>query len=386
MAVKKPVYLDFQASCPMDPAVLEVLQRVQRDHFGNPSSNGHSFGWAAQTLVENARKQVADLVGAREKEIIFTSGATEANNLALLGIANTCPKPGKIITTCLEHSSISEPVAELEKSGWQVISLKSDNMGMISPEELVEKIDDSTVLVSIVAAQNEIGTLQPLSKISKICREKGIVFHSDAAQAADLLSLDSQNEFIDLISLSAHKIYGPKGVGALRLRQSSSTIRLKPLLFGGGQEGGNRPGTLNVPGIAAFGEACRLALENRDRNIAHLSKLRDRLWGCLKTSLTGIHLNGAFDSRLPGNLNVRFDGLGAVKLLPRLSVLALSTGSACRSSQPGPSPILLALGLSREQAASSLRIGVGRFTTEEEVDFAAERIIAAVTRIRAEKK
>ncbi len=389
MAVRTPVYLDNHATTPMDPAVLEVLQRVQKDHFGNPASEGHSFGWAAQTLVKNARHQVAQLLGADPREIIFTSGATEANNLALLGIAAASTKPGKIISSTLEHSSVSEPLDHLEQRGWDVVRVPSDQDGLLQLEVLEKNLgsvhDHQVSLVSVIAAQNEIGTLQPLEKIGKLCRDRGVLFHSDAAQACGHVAMDVTSMGLDLVSISSHKIYGPKGVGALMVKRTHPPLPLQPLSFGGGQENGLRPGTLNVPGIAAFGEACRLALENRDQEVARIRQLRDRLWHRLEEQLPGVDLNGSAHSRLPGNLNIRFDGIRSAQLLPRVAVLALSTGSACRSAEPGPSPVLLSLGLTAQQAAASVRIGLGRFTTEEEVDFAAERLVAAVVKLRQEK-
>ncbi len=388
MAVRTPVYLDHHATTPMDPAVLEVLQRVQKDHFGNPASQGHSFGWAAQTLVENARHQVAQLVGAEDREIIFTSGATEANNLVLLGGAATSGKPCKIISTTLEHSSIAEPLTRLQEQGWDVVRIQSDLDGLIQPEDIEACLNDDqdheVLMVSVIAAQNEIGTLQPLEQIGKLCRRRGVLFHSDAAQACGHVPIDAQAMNLDLVSISSHKIYGPKGVGALMVKRTHPPLPLAPLFFGGGQENGLRPGTLNVPGISAFGEACRLALKNRDEEVLRLRQLKDRFWHRLQEQLPGVYLNGAAEPRLPGNLNIRFDGIRSAQLLPRVSVLALSTGAACRSDEPGPSPVLMSLGLDSNQADSSVRIGLGRFTSQEDVDFAAERLIGAVEKLRQE--
>lgn len=385
MAIKKPVYLDHHATTPMDPGVLELLQRVQRDFYGNASSGSHSFGWGAEALVKKARQQVAELLGAQPTEIVFTSGATEANNMALLGVAAGAPEfQRKIITTSLEHSSVVGPLNHLEKQGFKVLRLAAGETGIIKPEDLKDCLDQETLLVSVIAAQNEIGTVQPLEEIGKICKGQGVLLHCDAAQAAGHLDLNVQSLGVDLLSLSAHKVYGPKGVGALWVRRCHPPLPLQPCYFGGGQESGLRPGTLNVPGIAAFGEACRLALLNRDEEVVRVRSLRNRLLDQLIQNPGGVHLNGAAEPRLPGNLNIWFEGVKAGQLLPRLTVLALSAGSACRSADPGPSPVLLALGRNSRQAAASIRVGLGRFTTEEEVDFAAERMAAAVVKLRSE--
>ncbi len=387
MAVNKPVYLDHHATTPIDPLVLEVLERTQRQFFGNPASNSHSFGWGAQALVKKARQQVAALIGADEREIIFTSGATEANNIALLGAASAAPESKrKIITTTLEHSSVAGPLDHLEKQGWDVVRVGTDATGIINPDDLIAGLTDDTLLISVIAAQNEIGTVQPVEEVARVCHRRGILVHSDAVQAAAHLPLDVGALGVDLLSLSAHKIYGPKGVGALWVRRCHPPLPLDPCFHGGGQESGLRPGTMNVPGIAAFGEACRLALKYRDEEVPRLQGLNKRLLDQLQEQLPGVQLNGAGQPRLPGNLNLRFEGIRAGQLMPRLTVLALSAGSACRSDDPAPSPVLLSLGLSKQEAASSLRIGLGRQTTEEEVDFAAERITAAVQKLRSENK
>ncbi len=383
MGIRKPVYLDHHATTPMDPQVLEVLQRVQRDFFGNASSSAHSFGWAAKALVDEARQQVAQLIHGQAREIVFTSGATEANNIALLG---TCSEAAgscrKIITTNLEHSSVAEPLNHLEKHGWSVQRVAAGVSGIVRPEDVIDLLDSNTRLVSIISAQNEIGTVQPVKEIGQECRSRGIRMHCDAAQAAGHLDLDVNDLGIDLLSLSAHKIYGPKGVGALWIRRCHPPLELSPVFFGGSQENSLRPGTLNVPGIAAFGEACRLAVQNRENEVARISRLKMRFLDKLAELLPGFYLNGAAEPRLPGNINIRIEGVKPGQLLPKLTVLALSAGSACRSDDPGPSPVLLSLGLDAAMAGSSLRIGLGRFTTEEEVDFAVEKISEVVLKIR----
>jgi len=369
----------------MDPLVLEVLQRVQRDFYGNASSSGHSFGWGAQALVKEARLQVAQLIQADPRGIVFTSGATEANNIALLGTARAAGNSKrKIITTTLEHSSVACPLDHLEKQGWEVVRVASGETGIIHPEDVVDVVDESTLLVSVIAAQNEIGTVQPVKEIGAACRAKGVLVHTDAAQAAAHVELDVNELGVDLLSLSAHKIYGPKGVGALWVRRCHPPLPLEPCFYGGGQEGGLRPGTLNVPGIAAFGEACRLALMNREEEALRIQELKLKFLKHLSEKLTGVFLNGVAEPRLPGNINIRIEGVRAGQLLPKLTVLALSAGSACRSDEPGPSPVLMSLGLDKNQAASSLRIGLGRFTTAEEIDFAVEKIVAVVHKLRNE--
>jgi len=387
LALKKPVYLDHQSTTPIDPGVLKVLERTQRDFFGNPASNSHSFGWSAQALVKKARQQVAGLINADPREIVFTSGATEANNLSLLGAAGASNgTQRKIVTTELEHSSVNGPLAHLEKQGWEIVRVKSSETGVVNRDDVEKVLDEDTLLVSVIAAQNEIGTLQPLKEIGRVCRSRRILLHSDAAQAAAHVPLDVETLNVDMLSLSAHKMYGPKGVGALWIRRCHPPLPLEPCFFGGGQEGGVRPGTLNVPGIAAFGEACHHVLLNRQKEVDRIQALRARFMERLSGQLSGVQLNGAAEPRLPGNLNLRFEGVRTGQLLPRLTVLALSAGSACNSDDPGPSPVLLALGLSPQQAGASLRIGLGRFTTGEEVDFAADRIVAVVQKLRVENK
>jgi cysteine desulfurase len=383
MALRTPVYLDYHATTPMDPRVLEFLQRVQRDHFGNPASAGHAFGWAAARLVEEAREKVAHLIAGTAREIVFTSGATEADNLALLGVAGVYGSgTGHMVTSNLEHEAVSGPLAEFVRRGGRVTVVPAGPEGRVSAAVIADAIEPDTLLVSVMAAQNEIGTLQPISEIGKICKEHQILFHSDAAQAAGRVSLDVQRDGIDLMSLSSHKIYGPKGVGALFVRRRDPRVTLAPLMFGGGQERNLRPGTLNVPGIAAFGEACCLAAAEMTQEAERLRALRDRLWGTLDAALDGVHLNGTLAKRLPGNLNVSFEGIRAHRLLGSLTVLAVSSSSACSSSDSRPSPVLEAIGVPEDLASASLRIGLGRFTTGEEVDFAAEKIIEVVHQLR----
>jgi len=383
MVLHKPVYLDHHATTPIDPRVLALLQRVQKDHFGNPASAGHAFGWAAARLVEEAREKVAHLVGGTAREIIFTSGATEADNLALLGVAEIYGSGGgHMVTSNLEHEAVRGPLGEFTRRGGRVTTVGAGLDGRVSAADIGAAIQSDTILVSVMAAQNEIGTLQPVTEIGRICKQRGILFHTDAAQAAGRIPLDVERDGVDLMSFSSHKIYGPKGVGALYVRRRDPRVTLGPLQFGGGQERGLRPGTLNVPGIAAFGEACRLAKEEMTDEAERLQGLRDQLWVALEGALDGVYLNGSFEQRLAGNLNVSFEGIRAHRLLGALTVLAVSSSSACSSDETRPSAILEAIGVSPDLAMASLRIGLGRFTTAEEVDFAAAKIIAVVRKLR----
>lgn len=383
MALRTPIYLDHHSTTPMDPAVLAFMQEVQRDHFGNPASAGHAFGWAAARLVEDAREKVAALIGGTAREIIFTSGATESDNLGLLGVAGAYGCEGRhLVISNLEHEAVRGPAEEFERRGGRLTVVSSGPEGIVPVGDVDAAIREDTVLVSVMAAQNEIGTVQPVAAIGALCKRRGVLFHSDAAQAVGRIPVDVSADGIDLLSLSSHKVYGPKGVGALYVRRRDPRVTLAPLTFGGGQERGLRPGTLNVPGIAAFGEACRLAGEAMAAEAVRLRELRDRMWSALAGSLSGVILNGSLENRLPGNLNVSFEGIRAHSLLGALTMLAVSSSSACSSTESGPSEILRALGVSAELASASLRIGLGRFTTVEEVDFAVEKIIAAVNALR----
>jgi cysteine desulfurase len=383
MTVKPPIYLDHNATTPIDPRVLARLQEVQRDHFGNPASTSHAFGWAAAKLVEDARAEVASLLGATPPEIVFTSGATEANNLALKGVAASYRGRGRhLVTTLFEHEAVLEPLAELEQDGWEVTHLPVGNDGVVDPAAVAAALRPDTVLVSMMAAQNEIGTLQPVAAVAEICKRHGALLHSDAAQAVGKIPLAAQTDGFDLLSLSAHKLYGPKGVGALYVRRRAPRVTLTPQQTGGGQENGLRAGTLNVPGIVGLGEACRLARVELAAEGERLTRLRERLWRALRTALDGVVLNGDPVRRLPGNLNVSFEGLESRRLLGALTGLAVSAGAACTSGGDGPSRVLSALGLPDDLARASLRVGIGRHTSEAEIDFAAERIVDAVRRLR----
>lgn len=386
--MKTPVYLDHQATTPLDPRVLEVWQRTAREHYGNPSSAGHAFGWAANKVLELAREQVAAMIGAAPDEILFTSGATEANNLALLGVARAYAGRGRdgLVCSNLEHPAVRQPMAHLaNKEGWRLDVVAAAEDGVVVPETLGALVDERTLLVSLMAAQNEIGTLQMINEVGGLCRRAGAFCHVDAAQAAGRVDLDVKRDQIDLMSISGHKIYGPKGIGALYVSRRDPRVTVAPLMFGGGQERDLRPGTQNVPAIAALGEACRLAVAEREAENSRLAAMRDRLLQTLQAQLPDVQLNGHPTQRLAGNLNLSFGGVPVGRLLSALSGLAVSAGSACASGDGQSSPVLAALGVSPELAASSLRIGLGRFTTDEEVDFAAEKIVGAVSRLRASR-
>lgn len=380
-----PIYLDHHATTPIDPRVLERFLEVARDHFGNPASASHAYGWAAARLVESAREEVAALIGATAREIVFTSGATEADNLALLGFAGAWRGAGRhVVTTDLEHPAVSAPLALLEAQGWQVTRVPAGASGVVAAADIAAAITPQTTLVSLIAVQNEIGTVQPLAAVGALCKARGVILHTDAAQAAGKVPLDAARDGFDLLAFSAHKLYGPKGVGALYARRRDPRVTLAPQLHGGGQERGLRSGTLNVPGIVAFGLACRFAREELVAEAARVGSLRDRLWQRLQADLPGVRLNGDPQCRVAGNLHVTFAGLPAGRLLPALTTLAVSVGSACSSEEPGTSPALAAIGAAPEDAQRSLRLGLGRFTSVAEVDQAAALIIAAVRQLRDE--
>ena len=380
--MQTPVYLDYHATTPVDPRVCERMLPYFGPKFGNAASRTHRFGWEAEKAVEKARRQVAALIGAEARDIIFTSGATESNNLALKGVFEACRNRGKhLVTMTTEHQAVLDPIRHLERQGAHATLLAPCPDGRIDLDALREAIQPQTLLVSVMAANNEIGVLQPLDEIGAICRERGVLFHSDAAQALGKAATQVEDQNIDLMSLTAHKIYGPKGVGALYLRPKARSL-LAAQIDGGGHEGGYRSGTLNVPAIVGFGAACAICAEEMHAESVRVGRLRDRLERRLLSELDGITRNGPREGRLPGNLNLTFAGVDASALLMGLPELALSTGSACSSATAGPSHVLLALGLSDESARSSIRFGLGRYTTGEEVDFAASRIIEVVQKLR----
>ncbi|MFZ1414886.1 MAG: IscS subfamily cysteine desulfurase [Defluviicoccus sp.] len=377
-----PVYLDYQATTPTDARVVEAMLPFFTDVFGNPHSQAHAFGRAARVAVEKARAEIAALIGASAREIIFTSGATEANNLAIKGAARFHRGERDHIVTCAtEHKCVLESCASLAADGFTVTVLPVQADGVIDLERLDGAIGPRTVLVSVMAANNEIGVVPPLAAIGRLCRARGVLFHTDAAQALGKIPLDVEAMGIDLMSLSAHKIYGPKGIGALYVRRRPR-VRLDPLLSGGGQERGLRSGTLATPLCVGFGAACRIARDEMAADAQRIGTLRDHLWRRLSCALPGVHLNGAATARLPGNLNISFPAIGdAEALVAALPDIAISTGSACTSAAVEPSYVLRALGIGETAARTSVRIGLGRFTTRAEVDYACERIVAAVQRL-----
>ena len=381
--VSLPIYMDYHATTPMDPRVLEAMMPYFTSKFGNAASRNHSFGWEAEQAVETAREQIAKLIGATSKEIIFTSGATESDNLALKGIAEMYRERGNhIITQVTEHKAVLDTCKRLEKYGYRVTYLPVKADGLIDLEDLKRAIDDKTILVSIMAANNEIGVVQPFREIGKICREKGVIFHTDAVQAVGKIPVNVNDDFIDVLSLSAHKIYGPKGVGALYVRRRNPRVQIAAQIDGGGHERGMRSGTLNVPGIVGLGKACEIAMAEMDSEAAYLRGLRDHLKAKLEGALDYIHVNGSWEHRLPGNLNMSFVYVEGESLLMGINDVAVSSGSACTSATLEPSYVLKALGLGDDVAHSSIRFGLGRFNTEAEVDYVANKVIDIVQKLR----
>jgi len=381
--MRKPVYLDHHATTPVDPRVLEVMLPFFGAKFGNAASRSHSFGWEAEKAVDRARKQVAELAGAAPREIVFTSGATESDNLALKGALEAYRSKGAhIVTVATEHKAVLDTVRRLERLGCRATVLAPGPDGLLDPGRLRGAIVADTVVVSVMYANNEIGVLQPVREIGAICREMGVLFHCDAAQAFGKTPVDVEADHIDLMSLSAHKMYGPKGIGALYVRRRGGRVALAPQVDGGGHEFGMRSGTLNVPAVVGFGEACAICGREMAEEGARLRTLRDRLRGRLEAGLDGVTVNGSMERRLDSNLNMSFASVDADSLLMSLPEVALSTGSACTSATAAPSHVLRALGVSEAVARSSVRFGLGRFNTEEEVDYAAGRVIEAVRRLR----
>jgi cysteine desulfurase len=381
--VTLPIYMDNHATSPMDPRVLEAMMPYFTAKFGNAASRNHSFGWEAEQAVETAREQIAKLIGATAKEIIFTSGATESNNLAIKGIAEMYRERGNhIITQVTEHKAVLDTCKRLEKYGYRVTYLPVKADGLIDLEDLKRAIDDKTILVSIMAANNEIGVLQPIREIGKICHEKNVLFHTDAVQAVGKVPVNVIADNIDVLSLSGHKIYGPKGVGALYVRRRNPRVQIAAQIDGGGHERGMRSGTLNVPGIVGLGKACEIASAEMENEAAYLRGLRDRLNSKLQSELDYIHVNGSMEHRLPGNLNVSFVYVEGESLLMGINDVAVSSGSACTSATLEPSYVLKALGLGDDVAHSSIRFGLGRFNTQAEVDYVAEKVIDIVKKLR----
>jgi len=382
----RPVYLDFHATTPVDPRVLEAMLPYFSEQFGNAASKQHAFGWDAQKAVDRARGQVAALIGASANEIVFTSGASESNNLAIKGIVRAQRDRGDhIITALTEHKSVLDSFKTLEKEGCRVTRLAVDSRGFIELDELRASITDRTILVSIMAANNEIGVLQPLAEIGAIARERGVVFHTDAAQAAGKVPIDVAASGIDLLSLTAHKYYGPKGAGALYVRRCKPKLELQCQIDGGGHENGFRSGTLNVPGIVGLGLAAELCRKEMPSESARLSAMRDRLFHGLQENVDGVRLNGpSGECRLPHNLHVSFDDIEGEALLMALGDLAVSTGSACSSGSQAPSHVLQAIGAVGDRAGASIRFGLGRPTTDADIDFAIDRVSTVVRALRTQ--
>lgn len=379
----RSVYLDYNATTPVDPRVLEAMLPFLRDNFGNAASRNHRFGWIAEEAVEKARKQIAEVIGATGKEIIWTSGSTEGNNTAIQGVARKYADKGKHIITCtVEHKAVIDPCKFLETQGYEVTWLDPDGTGRVNADQVRDAIRDDTILVSLIFANNEIGTINPISEIGAICKEKGVLFHTDATQAFGKVPLDVEAMGIDLLTLSAHKVYGPKGVGALYVRRKRPRVRLQPIIFGGGHERGMRSGTLNVPGIVGCGAAAEIALQEMPTESVRIAKLRDRLWAGLSEHLTDITLNGHVEHRLPNTLNVSFLYVEGESLMMGMSEIAVSSGSACTSASLEPSYVLRGIGVGDDLAHSSIRFSLGRFTTEEDIDHTIEKVVAAVNHLR----
>jgi len=378
-----PIYMDNQATTPLDPRVLEAMMPYLTSRFGNAASRNHSFGWEAEQAVATAREQVAQLIGATGKEVILTSGATESDNLAIKGIAEMYRERGNhIITQVTEHKAVLDTCKRLEKRGCRVTYLPVNSDGIIDVDDLTRAIDDRTILVTIMAANNEIGVLQPIREIGELCHERGVLFHTDAVQAVGKIPFNVIDDCVDVASISAHKIYGPKGVGALYVRRRNPRVQIAAQIDGGGHERGMRSGTLNVPGIVGLGKACELAGAEMEAEGCRLRALRDRLKAKLESELDYVHVNGSMEHRLPGNLNISFIYVEGESLLMGINDVAVSSGSACTSAALEASYVLKALGLGDEVAHSSIRFGLGRFNTEAEVDYVAARVVKIVKHLR----
>ena len=383
--MKRPIYMDNQATTPMDPRVLEAMLPYFTEKFGNAASRTHPFGWEAEEAVERAREQIARLINAKSKEVIFTSGATESDNLAIKGGVEFYKDKGNHVITCVtEHNAVLDTCKVLERAGKATVTyLPVDRYGMVDPDAVRNAITDQTVLISIMYANNEIGTIHPIREIGTIAKEEEVLFHCDATQGVGKVPVDVERDGIDLLSMSGHKVYGPKGCGALYVRSKGPRVRLTPQIDGGGHERGMRSGTLNVPGIVGFGKACELCGQELESEAARLIALRTRLYEGLTTRLEEVHLNGHPTRRLPGNLNLSFAYVEGESFLMGLNQeVALSSGSACTSATLEPSHVLKALGIGEELAHASIRFGLGRFNTEEEVDYVIERVVEVTRRLR----
>ncbi len=384
MAIKLPIYMDNHATTPVDPRVLDAMRPYFSEKFGNAASRNHSFGWTAEEGVEEARAQIAKLVNATPKEIIFTSGATESDNLAIKGAAEMYREKGNhIITQVTEHKAVLDTCKRLEKDGYEVTYLPVEKDGRINLDDLRRAITPKTILISIMYANNEIGVLQPVAEIGKIAKEKGVLFHVDGVQAIGKVPVDVQKDGIDMLSISAHKLYGPKGVGALYVRRKNPRVQLSAIIDGGGHERGMRSGTLNVPGIVGLGKACELCTNEMATESERLRRLRDRLKDGIMSQLDETYVNGSMVHRLPHNINISFAYVEGESLLMGINDVAVSSGSACTSATLEPSYVLKALGVGEDLAHTSIRFGLGRFNTEEEVDYVVARVVETVNRLRA---
>ncbi len=378
-----PIYMDNNSTTRCDPRVVEAMLPYFTEKYGNAASRNHSFGWQAEEAIDTARDQVAQLIGASGKEIIFTSGATESNNLAIKGVASMYKKKGNHIVTCVtEHKAVLDPCKRLERDGYVVTYLPVDKYGRVSPQQVEEALTDKTILISLMFANNEIGTVQPIAEIGRICKAKGILFHTDAVQAVGKIQVDVESMGIDLLSFTAHKLYGPKGVGALYVRRKDPRVRLDAMIDGGGHERGMRSGTLSVPSIVGLGAACDIARREMQEESARLIQMRTRLHEGICSRLGYVSLNGHPEERLPGNLNISFEFVEGEGLMMGIKDVAVSSGSACTSASLEPSYVLKALGVGDELAHSSIRFGLGRFTTEAEVDYVIDDVVRAVNHLR----
>jgi cysteine desulfurase len=383
MALKLPIYMDNHATTPVDPRVLDEMLPFFSDRFGNAASRNHVFGWKAEEAVENARDQVARLINASPKEIIFTSGATESDNLAIKGVAEMYREKGNhIITQATEHKAVLDPCKRLEKYGYEVTYLPVQKDGRIDLDQLRAAITPKTILISIMYANNEIGVVQPVAEIGRIAKEHGILFHTDGVQAVGKIPVDVQKDGIHLMSMSGHKIYGPKGVGALYVRRKSPRVQLAAQIDGGGHERGMRSGTLNVPGIVGMGKACEICREEMATESVRMAALRDRLKEGIMSRLDEVYINGTMEHHLPNNLNISFAYVEGESLLMGINDVAVSSGSACTSATLEPSYVLKALGVGEDLAHTSIRFGLGRFNNEEEVDYVVNRVVETVSRLR----
>ncbi len=381
--MKLPIYMDGHATTPVDPHVLNAMLPFLRENFGNAASSTHEYGWIAEEAVENSRIKVAELLRAGPTEIVFTSGATESNNLAIRGTVELSRNTvSHVITTQAEHKSVLDTCESLKSRNCEVTFLPVDRYGRVDPDNIRNALTERTVLVSVIAANNEIGTIAPLREIGKITREHGVLFHTDAVQAAGKIPLDVDEMNIDLASITAHKMYGPKGIGALYVRKKNPRVKVKPIIEGGGHEQGMRSGTLNVAGIVGFGEACAICIRKMRDESARLKTLRDTLYYSITESLSDVHLNGHPHERLPNNLSLAFEGVEGQSLLLDIKHVALSAGSACTSKNPGQSHVLLALGIGEERASNTVRFGLHRFTTEDEIDYVTGEVVRVVRELR----